>query len=222
MDELILAFSPAQHNKYCEIKERVEREEISLNFDISLLPNVPEDSLKDIKPILQELSTCVHDLLSLCKISAAWFCQRYSQQELDDIKNAFISTLRVISSAKAELFTVQCNTAQQTEQLSAAHLKLMQAYAEFLPYKAALAPHPQYSERIYDMGSAYSVAMSLYDVHISARKDLVLRVENICRNIIDVYIKNSTEATDFPNMENMNAELLFKHTRDLSEKLKHA
>ena len=221
MDELILAFSPAQHQKYCEIKERAEREEISLDFDISLLPNISEDSLKDIKPILQEISACVQELLSLCKISAVWFCQRYTAEELDSIRNAFLNVLRNLSTTKAELCTVQLNAAAEAERLDLSHLKLMQAYAEFLPYKAALAPYSQYSKRISDIESAYKAAISRYDINISVRKNLIARIDNIYNNIIDEYVNNSTKAADFPNMENMNAELLFKHTRDLSEQLKH-
>ena len=221
MDELILNFSHSQHKMYIELSSKVKTEKIDIDFDMDLLPTVAEVPMEDISSLIQSLISSAQALLTLQKQSSSFFSVQYSDKMLEKIKCTLRSTMGNILATKGKLVSIQARAAVELEEYEASHRKLEVAYSKFLPYKAALAPYPEYETKLSDIENAFTVAHGLYEIRIKARTLLLVKIEKLCEGIINVFLEKCSTALDPVTLEITDTELMFKYLREYMEQLKH-
>lgn len=221
MDELILKFSPHQHKKYLEICERVKTEKIEIEFDRTLLPPSQEEPLCDITPYINDLSNRVNAVLAIKDSSFAWWAENRNAEN-DKLIISFMAVMKKASEVSLSLLSVQARLSAELEAYESSHIRLETAYAEFLPFKAALVSHPEYSSKISDIEGAFKVAHELYGIYIKARADLLIRIEILCSGIIEDFLSKCNRFENFENYSYYNDEFIYKYCRELLEQLKHA
>jgi hypothetical protein len=216
MDALILSLTQDQHQKYLSL---LKEDDITLNFEIESqsFENRFEESIKLIKEKM---------ILSCEKINnfakrESFFSNDLKKEEIDALIPKYYENISTISGLRKNLYALSIEISNEILSVEGQRAKILQKYADFLPYKAALGKNKKYANEIIKIDNEFSFEISKIAAHKNTLSHALSKISIICDELVPTFFQNSSQAADSPKFKNFNDNTFFISLSSFIEQMKN-
>ncbi|MGM9632019.1 MAG: hypothetical protein ACI3XL_02880 [Eubacteriales bacterium] len=220
MDNIILSFTPEQYEKYLEIRNRASSGQITLDFDFS--QGTPEKySMDSALKCVEKIRGCAASLLKY-EHTGEVFPVPLTRAEIDELATAYFSAVGEMDAEMRVLYSELGNIFSLVSRLDGERNRLCAAYAQFLPYKAALCDTEHYSARISELDGDFQNRIYAISEAIKNAEQKCAPLLKICEDTVPEFFASSALACDSPRFEKFGDRDFFKSVRVFLDKVNSA
>lgn len=203
MDNLILSFTPEQHQKYLEI---LNADTISLNFSVSHIEI--EDLVLNTNSTVEKMAKDCEKILAFAK-KDSFFSKSLSREDIDALVPVYYEVISNVESAKAELYTLSVSLSSKITEIDTALNSIYSQYSHFLPYKAALLMRDDYKDKISEIDACFTEEIQTLSEKKERYFSSLIFISNICDTIIPEFLRASALYADTPRFKSFDDKNFF-------------
>ncbi len=216
MEALILSLTQDQHQKYLSL---LGQDEVELNFEVesTRLENIFDEKIQNTK---EKMIFCCEKLTEFAK-SDSFFSENLKKEEIDALIPIYFEKINDIAKLRKGLYSLSIEISNEILRVEGQRAKILQKYADFLPYKAALGKNEKYANEIIKIDNEFSFEISKIAAHKNTLSHALSKISIICDELVPTFFQNSSQAADSPKFKNFNDNTFFISLSSFIEQMKN-